>query len=814
MRLRLAAARLVATPLFSVFAVLSLAFGVAVTTAVYSVVDSLFLRDAGIAEPEKIAFVVSADAGRTVKALISAPDLSDLRAAQSSFRGLSASTSLQVSAQTPSRTEAVAIEAVDGAYFTTLGISPSIGRVLRQADDDGAARVVVLSDEWWRLRFGADPAVVGQTLRLAGQPFEIVGVAAARFAGTIGGFGGARLWTPLAAEPLLAPPRNAQGPGDTRQRRRLHVFGRLAPAATAATAAAEFASIAARLDASFPTAHTTYASRESGRSWTARTLADLDEKDDGTRRMGLIVVALVALVLLVAGTNLANLMLARGVARQRDLAVRMALGASRWRLVREECGESVLLALAGGIAAYFGFQLLQIWMSADFNLMARWTLTIRPTLDVKALSVATGALVLSLLVFGLEPAVHLARTVNLTGALAEAGGRARLRRQRMVIRWQVAVSAGFFIVATLFVRQTVALAQHDPGIDMDRLAVAMVSAEGPEWDEPRLRAAMDRVLEEGRGDHTLESVAAVTGLPIGFSPRLQLSLGRPSESGALVPASGLAATPSIFTTLGVRIVRGRGFDDRDRADAPSVAVLSELTAKRVFGTVDAVGRPLIVHRRGVADHSVTVVGIARDTDVRALLVPRTPFVYLPLTQHDEPARVAVARSTAASRAVPALRDALRRADPDLAVDLIGTASEALSGPYELLRAGGLATLYLGVATLILSMAGLFGVQSHVISHRTREIGIRMSMGATSRQIETLVLRDGYRPVMEGLALGLWGGVAGRVLARAYLDVDVDIIDSWAFLLMPVPVIAAAFCACYLPARRASSVDPVVTLRCE
>jgi hypothetical protein len=213
--------------------------------------------------------------------------------------------------------------------------------------------------------------------------------------------------------------------------------------------------------------------------------------------------------------------------------------------------------------------------------------------------------------------------------------------------------------------------------------------------------------------------------------------------------------------------------------------------------------------------TATIVGVAADTDVRSILQEPTPLVYLPIDQHHEASLTIVARSTGdAARAVPALREALRRADPDLPVEIIGTGRTILSGPFEILRAGGMGALYLGVMTLVLAMAGLFGVQSHLILHRTREIGVRMSMGATARQIKAMVLLDGYRPVLEGLALGLWGGLAGRVIVRAYLELEVAVLDPWMLAVTPIPIVLAAFCACYLPAHRAAAVDPTVALRCD
>lgn len=819
MSVRLAAIRLVATPLFTLFAVLSLALGVAVTTAVYSVVGDLMLRGPGVHDPETVVVFVNSYDRRTVRVQMSEPDYRDLRAAQRSFSSLSGSAMFFATVTTASTTEMMGGEAVDGEYFSTLGVGAAIGRVLQPPDQAGLARVAVLSHALWRVRFAADPQVVGRTIRIGGEPFDIVGVTDAPYLGTFGGLDGTRLWIPLGTEAAPSPAfSSAPASPAARDRRRLQVFGRLAPSVTETMASAELRSIAARLDAQFPPPALPGRAAPSPRPWSAKSLAAFHEANDGVRRFGYTIVALVSLVLVVACTNLANLMLARGTARQKELAIRSALGASRWRLVREQCAESVLLAGGGAAAAYLVFQGLRSWMTADFNLMGRWTLLIRPALDPAAVGVAAAALLLSLAVFGLEPAVHLARTVNLNAAMAAGTARSRTRRQRLVVRWQVAVAAGFFIIATMFVRSTIAQARHDSGVDIDRIAVASLSLLGPQWDEARVQRTIDRIVAEGRKEASLEALSASTGLPFGVAA-MRVSISRPGE--AIVEhsyrstATGVAATPGVFATLGIPVLRGRAFDDRDHAAAPTVAVVSEFTARRMFGTIDAVGQSLALHRGPNQSSIATVIGVARDTDVRAILADPTPLVYLPLTQHFSPALTIVARSTGeAARAVPALREVLRRAEPDAPVDVSGTGRTVLSGPFEILRAGGMGALYLGAMTLLLAMVGLFGVQSHLIVHRTREIGVRMSMGATTRQIKAMVLLDGYRPVLEGLVLGLWGGFAGRVLVRAYLELDVAIVDPWMLAVTPIPIVLAAFCACYLPAHRAAAVDPTIALRCE
>ena len=815
MGVRLSIGRLVASPLFTIFSVLSLAAGIALTTAVYSVVDALLLADAGVTDPGRVGALVTPYGGRAQRSSVSDPDYDDLRRAQTSFASLSAAAAIQPAVATNSNPEIVTAEAVDGTYFTTLGVGAALGRVIGVADDEQRSRVAVLSHEFWRSRFAGDPLAIGREIRINGQAFEVIGVTAARYRGIFGALLSTRVWIPRATEALLGPSATPR-----RDVPRLFVFGRLAEGRSIAEASAELGTIAARLDRDYPTPG---AAAIGDRRWSASSFAESSEIDRGLRRFGMMIIALVGLVLLVACTNLANLVLARGTTRQGELAVRMAMGASRARLISEQCIESLLLAVAGAAAAYVMFQGVSAFMTMDFVLALPFggtaMLSIRPALNTPALIVAIAALLLALSVFGLEPAIQLARTLDIRSALAAGatGIRPRVGRQRMVIRWQVAIAAGFFIIATMFIRSTITQSRHDPGIDMDRLAVAVLNFDNGSWDESRIRRVIDRIVEHGSRAPGIESISASTGLPFGV-PAMQVNVANATASESLSrnTAVAVAATPSLLRTLGVDIVRGRRFTDDDGPAASPAVILSELAAKQLFANTDPIGQRVIIRPGPRTDAAAVVVGIARDTDVRWINSDRRALIYLPLAQRFSSNIAITVRSTGAgSGAVPALRDALRAADPDVAVTAIGAGSTLLAGPFVLAGALGRGALYLGGLSLLLSMVGLFGVQSHVVAHRTREIGVRMSVGASAWQIKLMVLKDGYRPVFEGLVLGLWGGIAGRIILRSYMELeDATIVDPWMLFLTPIPLIAAAFWACYLPAAKAASVDPTVALRCD
>lgn len=817
---RKAVARLVASPLFTAFAVMSLAAGVAVTTAVYSVVDDLLFKKFGARDPKTVAFVMAPRRGMVQRAGVEQDDLEAVAAVQKSFAVLSGSASSFANVVASRNSELLPIEIVEGHYFQVIGAAASAGRLIETADDQSASRVAVISETFWRTRYGADPEIARQKLSINGIPFDIIGVVTGLYAGIdVGGFG-TQVWVPLSSSSALRNERFSPGFNEGIP---LTAFGRLAPSVDVAAASVEIETIARQLDATRPLRPTGPGAPPRTRQWSVKSALDPSDADDGMRRAGVMLVILVGLVLVVACTNLANLVLARGTARQGELAIRMAMGASRGRLVWEQCVESLLLSGLGALAAYVMFVAISAWMTQDFAIivppMGRLTLSIRPEFNQDAVLVSAAALLLSLAVFGLEPAVHLARTLDIRTVLAvgATGIRPRVGRQRMIVRWQVAVAAGFFIVATMFIKATVDQARHDSGVDIGRLAVTTLNFQNRAVDDARARRAIGRILAEGGKEPSIERIAASTGLPFGIQPAYQAGMTLPGSDrvGAQAePTALIAATPSIFPVLGIPIVKGRGFTDADGVAAPPVAVISELTAAQMFRQTDPIGQSLVLTiDKDIT--TVTIVGVSRDTDVRSLSAKRRPLIFIPLEQHfDKAVTISARASGRPATAVGALRNVVRAADPDMVVDLSGEGRALMSGAFEVLRSLGRGALYLGTFTLLLSMVGLFGVQSHVVMYRTREFGVRLSLGATARQIKTMVIRDGARPVFDGLVLGLWGGIAGRFMVRAYLDVEVAVFDPWMLVLAPIPIVAAALCACYLPAARASRVDPTTALRCE
>ena len=824
--------RLRSAPIFTAFAVTSLALGVGVTSAIFSAIQSVMWTPVKVADPSQIVVLVGVTSYSNAPVwrgpVVSRLDFEDARATTTSFSGLAATT-IQVPAMTADGLSVVpTIETVSGSYFDTVQVGPSLGRVLVPSDDrPDAPAVVVISYRFWQTTFAADPNVVGRVVRIAGRPFEIVGVAADSFGGlTYRLMTFTQAWVPLSAAASFTQSSATPQPEEVlRNRPQLQVIGRLASGRTVQTASVELTAISKRLDQSWPlTRDLPNGTRMTfARAWSAKAASEINAEFSETETsVSAIIVGLVALVLVVACTNLANLVLGRGTSRRHEFAVRQALGASRLRLVREQLIESLLVAGFGALGAFLVVRVLMTVLAVDLPIAQAVVITLTPTLNGTVLLVAGLAMAASLAVFGLAPALQLSR-VDVRSVLATDAGTSapRWRARRQLISWQVAISAAFFMIAAFGAEVIVAEANHDSGVDVDRLALGLVDFGHAPWTEARARLAIDTILQHGRQQPSLEDIAVASKVPYGLPLPGYLTattLDRPfsaTERGDTFEL--IAGTPSIFHTLGVSIVRGRAFTDRDDTNAPAAGIVSEEAARELFGTTDVVGRQLL-SRRGITSTDTTVtpftiVGVARDTDTTHLFSRRGGLVYLPLAQHYEPLLVVIARAAKDPAAVvPTLRRIVSDADPDLALTSAGTGTLMLAGLYALVRI--LATLSAALAALamVLSMAGLYGVLTHLIARRTREIGVRMALGADAGRIRQLIIADGMRPVAAGLVLGLFFGVLARLAIRAIYRVPLGPMDAVAMAVGLVPLIVSALLASYLPARRASSIAPNVALR--
>jgi putative ABC transport system permease protein len=817
--------RLRATPAFTTFSIVTLALGIGATTAVYSAVYTAVLRPPPLRDIDRVANLYHRDprrGGSLSTMALSPPDVEDYAAAQTSFTALAPWSRFRHALVANGGSEVIAGEMVGGDYFRVVGIDAALGRTLQPADDrPGAPRVIVLEDGLWRRRFGGDPAVIGRTVNLGGDIFEIVGVMPREFRGV-----DVPNVMPTGAWVALSATRSPNNDDMTnRERRWLLLKGRLAPGVLMEHAFAEFHAIGKQLDLEHPIGRAEpgdVSRHQKERNWFLMPAADVRMHESMDRLVGPLVVTImiaVGLVLLVACTNIANLMLARGTGRQHEQAVRLALGASRWRLVRAQLVEATLVTAAGGLAAYVVARIVMVrLLTSTFQMTPGFVIRFEPEFHASVGLVAAGSTLLALLVFGLIPALHTTRTSLRQSMASDSAGAAvpRWRGRRNLLALQVTVSAGLVTVAFLCAQQVVADSRRDSGMDLDRIALARVDFKLLKRDEAHGRRVLEEALHRARLQPGVVAAAVSSGLPAGVGTPGAYIDGTRSRAIELV-----AATPEIFEVLGVALTAGRGFDARDAAEAAPVAVVSGSVARLVAGTSDPIGRAITLERRRWAGEepreprTVTIVGVAADTDTGSLGSRTGGVVYVPFTQHYEPGMSLVVRTGSDPAGLPdRLRRIVQGIDPDTAVLEAVTGAQLAAADSGVLKVGALGTGLLGGLALLLAMAGLYGVMADLVARRTREMGIRMALGAGRARLVRMVLLDGIRPVAEGLALGLGIGVLLRLTFRPMFVNVLPAFDPFILLLVPAAFLACAFLAAYLPARRAAGVDPAIALRAE
>jgi predicted permease len=815
---RLAARRLRLAPGFTLFAVVSLALGIGVSTAVYSAVRTLFWTPLGVAAADEVVAVAQ---GRGL-ARVSWLDFQDLQAQQTAFGVIAASAPIRTALASARGAEVVMGDAVSGGYFMLAGVPPRLGRVITLADEGDAARVVVLSESFWQTHFGADPSVIGRTVRLGGTPFEIVGVAQGTFHG-LQRFVPRSVWVPLTAVPRSGDPLSSFGLFASlteRDRTGLSVYGRLRTGVIPDRARADLNVIGQRLDAAFPM------DRQRRRDWSLRLDATATGDAEAVNTIAGMILTGVAMLLLIACSNLANLALAKGTSRAEETAVRNALGASRGRLIREQVIESALVVVAGGALGVWLLRALIDLFTIDVAMGRGMMTTLRPQVSGPVLVAAFASMVLAVVVFGLWPAIQGTRVDIRTRIGAASSTPPRWRLHRNLVAWQVCGCVALTLVAAMSQRIIGTVGRSLPGIPTAPVAVAEVDFSLNARDEPQARRTVEALVAGIRAQPGVDRVVASSGLPFTFAsgargtyvvtaPDVPVSPSRADLQSVIV----IPATPGLFEAYDLPIVRGRPFTDRDDAAAPNVAVVNERLARTLFQSIDVVGRRIVIDRRrqssnAAAPDTLTIVAVSANPDGAPRTSRGEQYVFVPWAQRYERGIPVTftARGASPSAVLGVMRSTIRRIDPDLAISLSGTGRVVLQGPLFLMRAiAGLSTS-LAACSLVLAMAGLFGVLSHVVMRRTREMGIRLALGADRGRIFRMVLRDGLYPVGKGIVLGLTIGAGARMAVSAWVVTDISAFEPLAFALIPVPFIVAALLACYVPASRASRVDPNVALR--
>lgn len=815
--------RLARSPLYTVFAVATLAVGIAATTSLYSLLSFVLWRPDAVVNPERVVelkgdTVIPGRSG--VPGRFSWADWQSLAEQQQSFSHVAAVGRLAVSIFNEGAANMALGEGVTGDYFAMVGVPPLHGRVLSRADSaPDAPLVVVLSARVARAQFRDEARAVGQMLTISGQRAEVVGVVSDNLFGIGAAFMPATFWVPLEhsrAMPGISP---AYFDPARRDARWLVVRGRLRDDVTLSRAAEELTLIGRRVEAAFPSVGVTTAvaaGTPSGRNWRAEPASTREAETFS--RIGVAMMVGVMLALLMVCANLANLGLSRGAARQPEFAVRRALGASRWRIAREQLVECGLVVGMGTALALVAARWLITIMQVDVPIATGMTMSLQPEVTWPVAAMAAGAAALSMLFVGVGPAWRSAGA-DIKPLMAQEGATTptRWRTQRRLVAVQVAGSVTLLLLA-LSVAQSVTHGTRAPGVDVKQLAVASVNFYLSPREVSQIDRLRDDVLQRVRQSPGVETAAAATSLPFGLGS----SQGGVAPTDTELAANGganayvISGTADLLPTLGIPMVSGRTFSVDEVRETRPVIVLSETIARTLFGSTDVLGRVAWFRRgtptKGVAER-FTVIGVSRDTDTFVMGMRRSGAVFLPLPRDSGNQLVFVARTSGDPAAMAGvLRQSIREVDPALAIDIAGTGWSVLSGRYFFMAALAWVASSLGLLTLVLVMTGLFGVLSALVTQQTREFGIRMALGSTSADLLRLVVRQGLRPARDGLIIGLAIGVLSRVALGAILPSGLAVIDVLAFIVVPVVIVGTAVASSIIPARRAAAVDPNVALR--
>jgi predicted permease len=810
--LRYALRQLVRSPGFAFVAVLTLALGIGANTALFTMAEAVLARPLpGVHRVETLYWLapVGVRGGRTL--MMSYPDYVDYRDRSGVFSDLAAFEGTRFSLSSGGEPERVRGQIVSGNFFAVLGTRMRLGRGLT-ADDDrtpGAHPVVVISYHLWQQRFEGDPAVIGRRLIVNGAPFTIVGVAPERFNGPAHSERN-DLWVPLMMQARVYP----QWPDMLTRRGAwwLQAVGRLKSSVAPAQANAAVATVAAQIAREDPAWHGDVTAR-------LFELRSGIEPGNGAQIMAASVLAalVTGLILLIACANVANLLLSRAVARRREIAVRLSLGAGRWRVVRQLLTESMLLSAAAGALGL----LLAAW--ATELLASQVPAPLDVAIDGSVLGFTAAAVFATGLLFGLVPAFHGTRS-DVAAAIKDSitgFGTGRSRLQGTFVVAQISLSLVLLVTAGLFLHSLYKAARIQVGFDATTKVLAVsfdLGLQGytPERADAFLREADARVA----GLPGVESISFTNQVPmssrlIGADVVLEGDERRTGTTGAGggTPVYLSTIREGFFRTIGVPFVRGRDFSARDDASAEPVVIVSETFARRAWPGADPLGKRLSV--TGADGRYLTVVGVVREALVAGVTERVLPIVYL--AQRQEPRTLDLTMLVRSSRDARPLADPVRRAlralDPHLPIYGVQTLAQYRADRLTEIRLGsGLLALF-GALALLLAAVGVYGVMAFSVSQRTREVGVRVALGALQHQVVRVFLREGMRLTAVGIAIGLaLATVVAKVLSSTFFGITAG--DAVTFGAVAVLLSVVALAACWVPARRAASVDPMQALRYE
>jgi putative ABC transport system permease protein len=795
--LRFGLRSLLRSPGFAVVSILCLALGIGANAALFSVLNAVLLRPLPFAAPDRLVQLYEKFSG-VDQGSVSIPNFRDWQEKSTGFEQLAAYQSRSHNLQAAGSPERIQVVEATPNLFSLLAVPPLLGRTFNPSTDQpGRAKVVVVSEELWRTRFGGDPSLIGKTIRLDSTPYEVIGVMRSSFNFPPGG-NSTDAWVLFEPSPELASSRGSH---------LLAVVGRLKPETALEQATSQLVTVAAQIEKEHP-------AEQKGRSVLVEPLRETVV--GRTRSALLILFGAVGLVLLIACANVANLLLARSVVRQREVAVRLALGASRARLIRQFLIENLVLAFAGALLG-----LLLAWWSLDaLAPMAKGALPFSNfPFDGRVFSFLLGVALLSGTVFGIVPAFQTSRDdlrSRLTGAGGKTtgSGRQQFFRNALVVL-EIAVSLVLLVGAGLLLRGFLALSGTEPGFEAkDVLTVHLPVPEAQlKGSTPRL---FRPVLERVRALPGVRSAAVISMLPIqsvGLNGDFSIE-GRPAPESGQEPLAELrVASPGVFQSLGIPVIRGHDFTESDGETGPMTAIVNQALAHKYFPGEDPLGK-----RLSLGGGAFTITGVVGSIRQAGLDHEPLPEIYLPYAAADFMGflgdAVLMARTSVPPESITKeVRAAVAGIDPGLPLYNLLTMEQVIDNSLAPRRLNlWLLAIFAGIA-LVLSAAGLYGVISYLVAQRTREIGMRIALGARTWDVIGLVMRQGASLTGAGLLIGLLGAFAfTRVLQSLLYGVSAR--DPLTYVALAVLLAAIALIATWLPAVRASQVDPILSIRSE
>jgi predicted permease len=786
---------------FTLVAVLTLALGIGANTAIFSVVNAVLLRPLPFDSPEQLVRVFGTRAHRNN---FSRPhsylNFSDLRAQNQSFEAMAAYTGTTSALSGTNAPEQITGVTASGDIFLVLRTKPLMGRLLAPEDEKpGGPLVAVISHGLWQRRFGGDPQIVGRLIKLDGRDREIIGVTPADFRFEFV-TGATDFWTPIDPRASEYQQRGAIF---------LEAIGRLKPGVSVEQASADLGVVSTRLEQQY---------QDSNAGLGVRLASAQEELVGNLRPTLLVLLGAVGFVLLIACANVANLTLARAAGRHREIAVRAALGAGRVRIVRQLLTESLLLALAGGglglLFALWGVKLLSAFVPEN---VPRFGET---STDLPVLAFTLGASLLTGLLFGIAPALQSSK-LDLNEALKDGGrtgteGRGRKRVRSVLIVSEVALSLVLLVGAGLLIKSFVKLSNTDPGFDPANTLTASVSLAAVRYDtDEKIADFYRRLVERVRALPGAGSVGAVTPLPLSgnnFAFSFMVVGQPPLPPGQGQSASARGVTPDYFRAQGIPLRAGRVFTDEDKAGAPGAIIVNEAFARRYLDGVEPLGQRM---RLGINDIEGEIVGVVGDIRGSSLATPGAPEYYIPQAAVSFGDMTLVVRTTTSDPAslTAALRQAVAEMDRDQPLYDVRTMDSLVARSVARQRFSMTLIGVFAVLAMLLAAVGIFSVMSSLVAQRAHEIGIRLALGAQPRDILSMVVRHGMTLTLAGVALGLLASF-GLTRLMAGLLYEVSAKDPTVYFGIAGLLAAVAFAACYVPARRATKVNPLIALRYE